>query len=293
MIPPLLFARSDIRPYCQYAHQHFPDLCHPRPADSHKGTFGTVAVLGGSRSMTGAAFLAAEAALYGGCGRVLVGLNQNPVPLVQARHELMVDNEYEILTHHSAIVKAWVVGCGLADNHSARETMKKVWQAKHAYLVLDAGALSIVAAYPEMFAAPRPGLVLTPHPGEAARLLDIGVAQVQSKRHWAARELASRYRAWVVLKGHESVISSPRGTLTVNPSGNAGLATAGSGDVLAGLTGSLLVQGLPPEQALAAAVWLHGAAADLLATAQTRPIGLLAGELAQAVRWLRNRLAAA
>ena len=139
----------------------------------------------------------------------------------------------------------------------------------------------------------RNDMVLTPHPGEAAYLLNTTVQQVQSHRDWAARELANRFHCWVVLKGHNTVISSARGFLHTNTTGNTGLATAGSGDVLAGMITSLLAQGIKAAEAVPAAVWLHGAAAELLEQSQVGPIGLLAGELAEMLRWLRNRLTAA
>ena len=168
-----------------------------------------------------------------------------------------------------------------------------VWNSTHPQLVLDADALHLLVNHPKLFPpAKHPDLVLTPHPGEAAHLLDVSTSRVQSNRAWAAREIANRYRAWCILKGHETVISSARGFLHVNKTGNAGLATAGSGDVLSGIVGSLLAQGMAAEEAVPAAVWLHSAASEILAYMQVGPIGLLAGEIAETVRWLRNRLTA-
>lgn len=286
----LIFSRLDTRAYQEYALEHFSELCRPRPQDSHKGTFGTVGVIGGAKGMSGAAVLAATAALYGGCGKVLVGFNQSTPPVCSGHWELMSDCATDVWVQHADKVDTWVVGCGLGRDETAIRLSAEVWNGG-AQLVVDADALHILSENSQLF-APNKGtdLVLTPHPYEAAQLLDTSVAQIQSNRDWAARELASRYRAWVVLKGHETVISSARGFLVVNPTGNAGLATAGSGDVLAGLIGSLLAQKIPAEQAVPAAVWLHGAAADLLVSAQTGPVGLLAGELPEAVRWLRNRI---
>ncbi|RRD89152.1 NAD(P)H-hydrate dehydratase [Conchiformibius steedae] len=271
----------------RYALQHFPDICQPRPENSHKGTFGTVAVIGGSKGMTGAALLAAEAALYGGCGKVMVGLEHYPPPVHHARLELMADDAVSVSAGSADV---WVLGCGLAETDRAAALLAPVCRRADA-LVLDAGALNLLAKQ----ALPLPDVgqtvrVLTPHPGEAARLLKSSVDAVEQNRVWAARELSSRHQAWVVLKGHESVIASAQGFLRINRSGNAGLATAGSGDVLAGLIGSLLAQGIAVEQAIAASVWLHGVAAEWLAARQTGPIGLLAGELPVAIRWLRNRL---
>ncbi|UOP04344.1 NAD(P)H-hydrate dehydratase [Conchiformibius kuhniae] len=270
----------------RYALQHFPDICRARPADSHKGTFGTAAVLGGSKGMSGAALLAGEAAMYGGCGKVLVGLEHYPPPAHRARLELMIDDAAAVA---AADADVWIVGCGLAQTDSAAALLQHVCQRARV-LVLDAGALHLLPKHPLPAPSADTVRVLTPHPGEAAKLLKSTPDAIVQNRVWAARELATRHQAWVVLKGHESVIASASGFLRINRNGNAGLATAGSGDVLAGLLGSLLAQGIAVEQAVAAAVWLHGAAAEWLAARQTGPIGLLAGELPVAVRWLRNRL---
>lgn len=293
-----MFNRSlalvQIDTYRAYAKRHYPTLCKPRPQHSHKGTFGTVAVIGGSKSMVGAVLLAGTAAMYSGCGKVLVGLNyqNSPLAMFHQRPELMVDFAVDIITNYYHTVDTWVVGCGLGKNEAAIQILKVLWNSAATQLVLDADALPILVDYSELFPtqSKRTDLVLTPHLGEAARLLNVSVERIEQNRDWAARELASRYRAWVILKGHETLISSARGFLLTNPSGNAGLATAGSGDVLAGIVGSLLAQDIPAEQAVPAAVWLHGVAAEILAQLQIGPIGLLAGELAEAVRWLRNQL---
>lgn len=287
----LIHPKPDTSAYRRHAAGHYPALLQARPADSHKGTFGTVAVIGGGGGMIGAAVLAGQAALYSGCGKVIVGTNQGgrPVPLPFPE---LISQTAEAAAKQPG-VDAWVIGCGLGRDEAAARALHTVWHSGAEQIVLDADALHLLTDHPKLFAPVRRSeLVLTPHPGEAARLLDTGIGQVQGNRAWAAREIANRHRCWVVLKGHRTVISSARGFLHVNESGNAGLATAGSGDVLAGIIGSLLAQGMGAEQAVAAAVWLHGAAADLLVEAGIGPIGLNAGELCHAVRWLRNRLAA-
>lgn len=293
-----MFNRSlalvQIDAYRAYAKRHYPSLCKMRPQNAHKGTFGTVAVIGGSKSMVGAALLAGTAAMYTGCGKALVGLNylNSPLSVFHHRPEIMVDYAVDIMTTYYQMVDTWVVGCGLGKNETAIQIVKALWNSSATQLVLDADALPILADYSELF-QPQPkrtDLVLTPHPGEAARLLNVSVEKIEQNRDWAARELASRYRAWVILKGHETLISSARGFLLMNPSGNVGLATAGSGDVLSGIVGSLLAQGIDAEEAVPAAVWLHGVAAEILVQLQIGPIGLLAGELAEAVRWIRNQL---
>jgi len=132
--------------------------------------------------------------------------------------------------------------------------------------------------------------MLTPHPLEAARLLAVTSAEVQRDRLGAARAIASRFGAVVVLKGSGSVIASPGGAVYVNTSGNPGLATAGTGDVLAGIGGSLLAQGWPVLEAALGAVWIHGASADRLVRQGIGPIGMCAGELPAAARAVLNEL---
>ena len=286
-------APPNVANYQQYAKQHFPSLLKPRPTDSHKGTFGTVGVIGGAPSMTGAALLAGSAALLSGCGKVLVGLEQEPLPLPVYPHrpELMLSSSTQAVQHKD--VSTWVIGCGLGKTDAAIYALQTVWNSACPQVVLDADAIHLLVEHPKSFPlTKRSDLVLTPHLGEAAHLLNVSISQIQSNRAWAAREIANRYRCWTVLKGHETVISSVRGFLHVNNSGNAGLATAGSGDVLSGIIGSFLAQGITAQEAIPAAVWLHGAAADILAYAQVGPIGLTADEVAQAARWLRNRLVA-
>ena len=166
-------------------------------------------------------------------------------------------------------------------------------QNQDAPLLLDADALTLLArSHPETreAAQKRSHLVLTPHPAEAARLLGISTQAVQQDRMSAVQTISTTLQAVTVLKGHHTLVATPDGTVYTNPSGNAGLATAGSGDVLSGIIGSLLAQGIPPFQAACAGVWLHGAAADVIKHSTGVETGMLAGEIAPAARWLRNRL---
>ncbi|MDC6133337.1 NAD(P)H-hydrate dehydratase, partial [Burkholderia gladioli] len=162
-------------------------------------------------------------------------------------------------------------------------------------LVIDADALNLVAAHADLHSAlVKRGVrhavsILTPHPLEAARLLGTRTAEVQGERLAAARELAARFHAIAVLKGSGTVIAEPAGRVAVNPTGNAALATGGTGDVLGGLIAAFAAQRLPAWEAALAGVYLHGLAADCLSTLGAGPAGLAAGELAPAVRRLLNR----
>lgn len=267
-----------------------PALFAPRAQDTHKGSFGTVGVVGGGPGMTGAALLAARAALKTGAGKVLVGFVQDtpPLPCDPMQPELML-RDFRSLLEEDWGVTAWVAGCGIATGALAANALSELFVLRRGNpLVLDADGLNLLAQgeiRPTWGAGP---VVLTPHPAEAGRLLGVATAEVQRDRPAAARELARRYQAWLVLKGAGTVVCAPDGALRVNTSGNPGLATAGTGDVLAGMLGSLLAQKLPLDQAVPGAVWLHGAAADALVARGIGPIGLTASELADAARALRN-----
>ncbi|MDO4434326.1 MAG: NAD(P)H-hydrate dehydratase [Alysiella sp.] len=285
------YPKPNVAPLRQYAQQHYPTLTRRRAVDCHKGQLGTVGVLGGSEGMTGAALLASVAALYAGCGKVIAAFNQTtlPISVYTSQPELILNTAERAVLRED--ISTWVIGCGLGQDEAAARVLHTVWHSAHPQLVLDADAIHLLVEQPKLFPqTKRADLVLTPHPGEAAHLLNTGINQIQNNRSWAAREIASRYRCWVVLKGYETVISSVRGFLHVNKTGNSGLASAGSGDVLAGIIGSLLAQGIVAEEAVPAAVWLHGMAAELLVHTQHGPIGLTASELPTTVRWLRNQL---
>ena len=267
-----------------------PALFAPRGRDTHKGSFGTVGVVGGGPGMTGAALLAARAALKTGAGKVLVGFAQDAAPLAcdPLQPELMLRDARSLLEQDWGVT-AWVAGCGIGTDALAANALSELFVLRRGSpLVLDADGLNLLARGDIQPNWGEGTVVLTPHPAEAGRLLGVDTAEVQADRPAAARKLALRYRAWIVLKGAGTVVSSPDGDLRVNTSGNPGLATAGTGDVLAGMLGSLIAQKLPLEQAVAGAVWLHGAAADALVAQGVGPIGLTAGELADAARALRN-----
>ncbi|GHU08667.1 bifunctional NAD(P)H-hydrate repair enzyme [Betaproteobacteria bacterium] len=259
----------------------------PRRRNSHKGTYGDAAVLGGASGMTGAALLAARAALWLGAGRVYAALIDPAAAVVDMSHpELMLRPADELPEHLDALA----IGPGLGASTTAERLLENALRRETA-LVLDADALNLIARTPHLAAAlpRRTGpTVLTPHPAEAGRLLDTSTAAVQSNRLKAVLELAHRYHATVVLKGCGSLVASADGRWFVNTSGHPGMASAGMGDVLTGLVLGLLAQGWPAETALIAAVHLHGAAADQLARTGVGPVGLTAGELIGAARALFN-----
>jgi ADP-dependent NAD(P)H-hydrate dehydratase / NAD(P)H-hydrate epimerase len=270
----------------------FSEHLQPRQRNTHKGRFGSLAVIGGAHGMSGAALLAARAALHLGAGRVFVGLLET-LPVDPVQPELMLRSVNDALAQATTAV----IGPGLGISDAALDILRRITSASalrpfgNFSLLLDADALNLLALHPVLArqiahrAAPT---VLTPHPTEAARLLSVPVAAIQSDRVTAALEIAHRFNASTALKGCGTVIAHPDGRWRINPTGNAGLASGGTGDVLAGMVGALLAQGWPAASALSCGVYLHGAAADALVQAAQGPIGLTAGEIIPAARRLFN-----
>jgi len=271
------------------AREQFADWLRPRPRNSHKGSFGSAGILGGARSMVGAAFLAGRAALKLGAGRIYLGLlDPTPPALDILQPELMLRHPDDLLT---ANLSALACGPGLGTETAAVAHLEQAL-GSDIPLVLDADALNLLAREPSLHAilsTRRASALLTPHPAEAARLLACSVADIQGRRLEAAQEIAARYGCHTALKGCGTVIASPDGRWWINTTGNPGMATAGMGDVLTGLAVALLAQGWPAEAALLAAVHLHGAAADDLVAGSIGPIGLTAGEVVDAARRRFNR----
>ncbi len=268
---------------------HLRGALPPRLKNSHKGTFGSVAVIGGSKGMMGATLLAGRAALHGGAGRVYIGLLAPLRPAVDfVQPELMLRSAEEALRIPGPLCV--VIGPGMGTGEDAHELMRNAALVEYP-LIIDADALNVIAqdsSLQRTLLTRRAATLLTPHPAEAARLLGIDNAAVQSNRVDSAQRIASRFRAHVVLKGVGSVCATPDGKWFINASGNPGLASAGMGDVLAGLLGALLAQGAEPEQALLAGVHLHGLAADMLVGRDVGPRGLTASELILELRQLIN-----
>lgn len=262
-----------------------------RRHNSHKGSYGDVAIVGGAHGMAGAPVLAARGALYSGAGRVYVAALDHPPGYDSAQPEIM----FRLADDVDFAKRTLVVGPGMGGSANAIRLLAKALDSDSP-LVLDADAINLIGASPDLLsrlARRSAPAVLTPHPLEGARLLGMTTTVVQADRLEAAREMALRANATVILKGSGTVIARPDGEVLVNPTGNAGLATGGSGDVLAGICGALLAQGWPAWEAAAAAVWIHGAAADLLVEEGVGPIGMTAGELPAAARKVLNRLVAA
>ncbi|MBF2735319.1 MAG: NAD(P)H-hydrate dehydratase, partial [Betaproteobacteria bacterium AqS2] len=256
-----------------------------RGSDSHKSSFGALAVVGGAPGMLGALQLATRAATAHGCGKVFAVPCDPAAPPAD-----LLQPEIMWRAAPPADLDAAVVGVGMGESNEAKGMLAALLERDLAVLC-DADALNMIAAdegLQELLRERAAATVLTPHPGEAARLLGCGADEVQADRLAAARRLAEAVDVWVALKGAGTVIAAPNGAWAVNSSGNAGLAQAGSGDVLAGVIGALLAQGVAPWDAAAGGVWLHGKGAELAAAEHGGCLGL---SLAAVVRHSSRHLA--
>lgn len=262
---------------------------HPRPHDSHKGQFGTVAVIGGNNGMVGAALLAARASLKLGAGCVHVGLLAEHAPVVDMlQPELMLHLAQAALKLPELDVIA--IGCGMGHDLVAQKLLHDALKTA-VPLVLDADALNMLAMRADLrslLGTRKAPSLITPHPGEAAHLLGIASEGVQAARPASALELAKRLNCSVVLKGAGSLCVTREGKMWRNDTGNPGMSSAGMGDVLSGMIAALIAQGLDTDNAMLLAVHLHGAAGDALADQQAS-IGMTASEVGEWSRWLLNQ----
>jgi NAD(P)H-hydrate epimerase len=262
----------------------------PRAADSHKGDYGRVTVVAGSRGKTGAAHLAGVAALKSGAGLVTVATPESCLPIVASMApefmtEPLADAGGGVVTA-SAVEQVLALehdvlacGPGLGRHPEVAEFVKALLERASVPLVLDADALTVLAADPgRLSGSEERDVIITPHPGEMARLAGVTVDDVQTNRIETASNFATTHRVYVVLKGHRTIIATPEGRVFINPTGNPGMATGGTGDVLTGMIAAWLAQLLDAEAACRLAVFLHGAAGDL-AEEDEGQIGMTATDL--------------
>jgi ADP-dependent NAD(P)H-hydrate dehydratase / NAD(P)H-hydrate epimerase len=264
---------------------------HPRAADTHKGTYGHVLAVGGSPGKTGAVALASLAALRTGAGLVSLALPQvlnaametkltevMTIPLPESEPGVLGVEAGKRLMEWLEGKSALIVGPGMGTHPETVRCVQEILRQVRIPTVLDADGLNAFATDPDRIRDTQAPLVLTPHPGELARLRHATTAAIQADRLAAAEETARSCKAVVVLKGAHTVIAEPEGTLYINVTGNPGMATAGSGDVLSGIIGALLGQGYTPSMAARIAVYTHGLAGDL-AAAGLGERSLMAGDL--------------
>ena len=251
------------------------DVVEPRAPDSHKGDYGRVTIIAGSRGKTGAAHLAAMGALRSGAGLVTVATPASCLPIVASMApefmtEPLPESTHGVVTPAGLDVilglRHEVIACGpgLGREREVAQFVCGLLERSTVPLVLDADAITVLADDPaRLVGSEERDVVITPHPGEMARLIGASVDEVQVNRIEVAGEFAATHHVYVVLKGHRTIIATPEGHIFINPTGNAGMATAGTGDVLTGMLAAWLAQLLDAEAACRLAVFLHGAAGDL------------------------------
>ncbi|MBF0181797.1 MAG: NAD(P)H-hydrate dehydratase [Magnetococcales bacterium] len=279
----------------------------PRLPDAHKGQCGRLLILAGSLGMEGAAILTALGALRTGPGLVTVATPLVAQPVVCAgaveamtlalpndkKNTHLGNGAAETILASGVPFQAMALGPGLGANRWNLPTLQVLIGRLDVPAVLDADALNALAGrgddIRDMTTARTQPLILTPHPGEMARLLQASVAEVQADRLGVARRAATEWQCWLVLKGANTIIAAPDGRAWINLTGNAGLAAGGSGDLLTGIIAGLLAQGWPAESATRAGVWLHGAAADAAASTGGMA-GMVASDLLPHIRRLRNEM---
>ena len=269
-------------------------LVPKRRADAHKGTFGHLCVIAGSRGFTGAAKLACEAAARSGVGLVTAAVPESlgdliGASLLEAMSFLLPATESESIAHNAiepalafaASKDAVVIGPGLSQHPDTCAFVLEFVRRCPVPTLVDADGLNALSANPSALLQAAGPRVLTPHPGEMARLTAQTTAYIQENRETVASAFAAQYRCVVVLKGYETVVAG-KGEIYINTTGNAGLATGGTGDVLSGLIGGLLAQGVKELQAAILGVYLHGLAGDIAAAAKTQR-GMIARDVIETI----------
>lgn len=271
-----------------------------RQANTHKGTYGHALVIAGSPGKAGAALMAGRSALRAGAGLVTLAVPENlRIPLEIPTLEVMTaalpettqgtlsldafDTIMDLLDEKRVLA----LGPGLSTHPSTVELVHRLIQSVEIPMVIDADGINAIAQMPDVLLEAKAPIILTPHPGEMGRLVP-NIA-IQSNRIEVAQETAHRYNAFIVLKGARTIIAAPDGNVYVNPTGNPGMATAGSGDVLTGVIAGLISQNVLPVEAAKAGVFLHGLAGDIVA-AEKGYYGLIAGDVLEAIPYAIKHL---
>lgn len=269
-------------------------LSHRAP-DAHKGTTGHLLVVAGSPGKTGAAAMTSVAALRSGAGLVTLGIAESlnavleshileamTAPLPETQPGILGESAFDSVNNCMEGKKSVAFGPGLGQAEETISLVHKIVESSPIPLVIDADGLNNLAGNTQILKNARAPIVLTPHPGEMARLANTTTGAIQQDRIRCTRDFATAYNVHVVLKGAHTVIAHPDGQVFINPTGNAGMASGGMGDVLTGIIAGLITQGMSPQRACRVGVYLHGAAADSLAQ-NLGPYGYLAGDVMEAI----------
>ncbi len=252
-------------------------LLPSRPREAHKGMTGHVFILAGSIGLTGASVLSALGALRSGAGLVTLGIPKSlnaivavklteamTLPLPETSGQTLSLKAERKILNFSKRVNAVVLGPGLSQNKATVNLIKQLIKKINVPLVIDADGINALSGEPKILLQRKAATIITPHPGEMSRLINFSVKKIQANRRQIARKVASQFKIVVILKGRDTVIATPKGETFINPTGGAGMASGGMGDVLTGMVASFLAQGLNPLAASKLAVYAHGLAADWL-----------------------------
>lgn len=247
-----------------------------RGADAHKGDFGHVLVIAGSAGYTGAAYLTSQAAVLSGSGLVTLAVGKGIYEIMASKlTEVMVrpyfetkDSSLSLLAEKDLIkfsekCDVVAIGPGISQNKETQGLIKNMIGKLEKPVVLDADGINAVAGHPDLLKEARAGIVLTPHPGEFSRLTGKDITEIQKNRKDIALGFATLYNTVLVLKGHDTVVAGPKGELYINETGNSGMATGGTGDVLTGVIASFIGQGMDNFDAAVLGSYFHGLAGDL------------------------------
>ncbi|NQT46303.1 MAG: NAD(P)H-hydrate dehydratase [Candidatus Omnitrophica bacterium] len=267
-----------------------------RSPETHKGDYGHVFVLAGSTGMTGAAYLASQAALLSGCGLVTLGIPKSLNAIMEVKltevmtkplketgeGSLALEAFDEIKCFIDSSVNSIAIGPGLSTNKETALLVEKLITTISKPITLDADGINAFVSRADVLKSAKGEVVVTPHPGEMARISGIDTAEIQRDRKSAALDFARKYEVIVVLKGHKTIVADPGGEIFINETGNPGMASGGCGDVLTGMVASLIGQGLKPYNAAKLAVYMHGLAGDI-AMRHKGQISLIASDILEAL----------
>jgi NAD(P)H-hydrate epimerase len=266
-----------------------------RQEDTHKGDYGRVLVIAGSLGMSGAAYLCSQAAMISGCGLVELAAPKSINTILETKTTEVITYPQEETKEGTLNIKAFdslmqlsqkadivAIGCGLKNHTQVKNLVKKLIKNLDLPLVIDADAINSIADNVSLLKEAKRDIIITPHPGEMARLIKANTNAVQSERIKLAKRFSLKYNVITVLKGHQTVVVDKVGDEYVNTTGNPGMATAGAGDVLTGMIASFIAQGLKPFGAAKLGVYLHGLSGDIAASRKGQ-VSLIASDILECI----------
>lgn len=266
-----------------------------RQEDTHKGDYGRVLVIAGSLGMSGAAYLCSQAAMISGCGLVELAAPKSINTILETKTTEVITYPQEETKEGTLNIKAFdslmqlsqkadvvAIGCGLKNHTQVKNLVKKLIKNLDLPLVIDADAINSIADNVSLLKEAKRDIIITPHPGEMARLIKANTNAVRSERIKLAKRFSLKYNVITVLKGHQTVVVDKVGDEYVNTTGNPGMATAGAGDVLTGMIASFIAQGLKPFGAAKLGVYLHGLSGDIAASRKGQ-VSLIASDILECI----------